>query len=108
MLFDVGLKEDFREQPANTHVAVGEEARMACQPPRGLPEPSARWKKDGEMIQPGGRLRVEPEGSLVISNARKEDSGVYICIGFNAAGQRESDPARLSVLGRSTLITYYA
>jgi hypothetical protein len=95
-----GLREDFREQPANTHVAVGETATMACQPPKGLPEPSARWKKDGEMVQPGGRLRLDSEGSLIISDARKEDSGVYICIGFNAAGQRESSPARLSVLGK--------
>ncbi|POI25537.1 hypothetical protein CIB84_010713 [Bambusicola thoracicus] len=28
-------------------VAVGEPAVMECQPPRGHPEPTISWKKDG-------------------------------------------------------------
>lgn len=31
-------------------VAVGEPAVMECQPPRGHPEPTISWKKDGSPL----------------------------------------------------------
>lgn len=44
------LRDDFRQNPSDVMVAVGEPAVMECQPPRGHPEPTISWKKDGTSL----------------------------------------------------------
>lgn len=38
-------------------------------------------------------------GKLMISQARKTDAGMYVCVGKNMVGERDSDPAELVVYG---------
>ncbi|OXB63827.1 hypothetical protein ASZ78_007759, partial [Callipepla squamata] len=40
-------------------------------------------------------------GKLMISNTRKSDAGMYTCVGTNMVGERDSDPAELTVFGVS-------
>lgn len=41
-------------------------------------------------------------GKLMISNTRKSDAGMYTCVGTNMVGERDSDPAELTVFGKMT------
>lgn len=38
----------------------------------------------------------------MITNTRKSDAGKYICVGTNMVGERESEIAELTVLGKSS------
>lgn len=35
----------------------------------------------------------------MISNTRKSDAGMYICVGTNMVGERESETAQVTVFG---------
>lgn len=36
----------------------------------------------------------------MISNTRKSDAGMYVCVGTNMVGEKDSDPAELVVFGK--------
>lgn len=40
----------------------------------------------------------------MISNTRKSDAGMYVCVGTNMVGEKDSDPAELVVFGESLLL----
>uniref|UniRef100_A0A673Z733 Roundabout guidance receptor 1 n=1 Tax=Salmo trutta TaxID=8032 RepID=A0A673Z733_SALTR len=94
------LRDDFRQNPADVIVAAGEPAVLECQPPRGHPEPTISWRKDGTNIKDRDERVTIRGGKLMITNARKSDAGKYICVGTNMVGERESEIAELTVLER--------
>ncbi|XP_036381741.1 roundabout homolog 1 isoform X2 [Megalops cyprinoides] len=94
------LRDEFRVQPSDVEVAVGEVAVMNCTPPTGHPEPNVTWKKDGVPINCTDEHYTVFNGKLVIAPTQKNDSGVYVCVASNTVGVRESRAARLSVLAR--------
>ncbi|KAF8795105.1 Roundabout like protein [Argiope bruennichi] len=92
------LREDFRVVPKFVSAAVGESSTLECTPPKGHPEPTVRWRKDGEVVNTGkGRIRIVPPGNLVISEVRQSDEGRYTCVAENMAGMRESVPVHMAV-----------
>uniref|UniRef100_A0A3B4CUJ4 Roundabout, axon guidance receptor, homolog 1 (Drosophila) n=1 Tax=Pygocentrus nattereri TaxID=42514 RepID=A0A3B4CUJ4_PYGNA len=94
------LRDDFRQNPADVMVAEGEPAVLECQPPRGHPEPTISWRKDGANINDRDERITIRSGKLMITNARKSDAGKYVCVGTNMVGERESEIAELTVLER--------
>uniref|UniRef100_UPI00398F21F7 roundabout homolog 2 isoform X4 n=1 Tax=Pristiophorus japonicus TaxID=55135 RepID=UPI00398F21F7 len=98
------LRDDFRQNPTDVVVAAGEPAIMECQPPRGHPEPTIFWKKDKTTISDRDDRITIRGGKLMISNTKRSDAGMYICVGTNMVGERDSDPAELTVFERPTFI----
>lgn len=43
----------------------------------------------------------------MISNTRKSDAGMYVCVGTNMVGEKDSDPAELVVFGRFVVLFFY-
>lgn len=51
-----------------------------------------------------GNLSQIRGGKLMISNTRKSDAGMYVCVGTNMVGEKDSDPAELKVFGESPAV----
>ncbi|XP_072342827.1 roundabout homolog 1 isoform X3 [Scyliorhinus torazame] len=103
-LYVASLREEFRQQPSNMVVALGEQAEMECLPPRGHPEPTVTWKKDGAPLNEKDEHYRITVDKLIISHTHWSDSGVYICVAVNIVGRRESQAARISILEKPTFI----
>ncbi len=46
-------------------------------------------------------------GKLMISHTRKSDAGMYVCVGTNMVGERDSDPAELVVFGKFNSLAHF-
>ncbi|XP_074832786.1 roundabout homolog 3 isoform X12 [Carettochelys insculpta] len=98
------LRDDFRQVPGDVVVAAGEPAVLECVPPRGHPEPTISWKKDGVRISDKDERVTIRGGKLMMSHARKSDAGTYVCVATNMVGERDSEPAQLVVFERPTFL----
>uniref|UniRef100_A0A8C7FY88 Roundabout, axon guidance receptor, homolog 2 (Drosophila) n=1 Tax=Oncorhynchus kisutch TaxID=8019 RepID=A0A8C7FY88_ONCKI len=96
--------DDFRQNPTDVVVAAGEPAILECIPPRGHPEPTIYWKKDKVRIEDKEDRITIRGGKLMISNTRKSDAGMFICVGTNMVGERDSETAQLTVFERPTFL----
>ncbi|XP_032667752.1 roundabout homolog 2-like [Odontomachus brunneus] len=93
------LRDEFRAEPQNTRVAAGETALLECGPPRGHPEPTLHWKRNGHIIdlEATKRITLVDGGNLMISDVKQADQGKYQCIAENMVGAKESAIATLTV-----------
>ncbi|MED6247509.1 Roundabout 2 [Ataeniobius toweri] len=98
------LRDDFRQAPSDVVVAAGEPAMLECVPPRGHPEPSVFWKRNNVRVSTKDDRISMQGGKLMISTTRKSDAGMYVCVGTNMVGERDSDPAELVVYERPVLV----
>ncbi|XP_054079254.1 roundabout homolog 3 [Rissa tridactyla] len=94
------LRDDFRQPPGDVVVAAGDPAVLECVPPRGHPEPSVSWTKDGARLSDKDERLTMRGGKLMVASARKSDAGVYVCVATNVVGERASEPAELVVFER--------
>ncbi|XP_048824307.1 roundabout homolog 3 [Lagopus muta] len=94
------LRDDFRQSPGDVVVAAGEPAVLECIPPRGHPEPTVTWKKDGTRLSDKDERITIRGGKLMMATTRKSDAGIYVCVATNMVGERDSEPAELVVFER--------
>jgi len=100
------LRDEFREHPPHSlDVPLGGETVIPCRPPRAKPDARVRWTKDGDPVDETSdgaqRIAVEDSGTLRIRDTSADDIGVYVCVAYNVAGERESIPCQLTVKGIS-------
>ncbi|XP_041864948.1 roundabout homolog 2-like isoform X2 [Melanotaenia boesemani] len=98
------LRDDFKQNPQDVVVAVGETANFECQPPRGHPDPTTFWRKDKTRVDLKDDRFTVRGGKLTISNTKKSDSGIFVCVASNMVGERESEKAQLSVFERPAFV----
>ncbi|XP_072115217.1 uncharacterized protein [Mobula birostris] len=68
---------------------VDTDIALACQVPMGIPR-SILWMKDNEVITSGQYQFMEDNRTLLISQAKKSDCGMYSCLVENAVSQENS------------------
>ncbi|XP_066495820.1 roundabout homolog 4 isoform X2 [Tiliqua scincoides] len=101
-LYVEALQDEFRLHPSDLEVTAGEPLKLECTPPRGHPEPTISWKKNGVPInEENGHYEVS-NTKLLINHALKSDAGAYVCVANNQVGERVSRAARVSVLEKPT------
>ncbi|XP_012591877.2 hemicentin-1 [Microcebus murinus] len=78
-----GLSQD---KPVEISVLAGEEVTLPCEV-KSLPPPVITWAKETQLISPfSPRHMFLPSGSMKITETRISDSGMYLCVATNIAG----------------------
>ncbi|XP_035284586.1 leucine-rich repeat and immunoglobulin-like domain-containing nogo receptor-interacting protein 1 [Anguilla anguilla] len=75
-------------KPQEARVEEGHTALFSCRAD-GDPAPAISWLTPQlAPLSPTGRVRVLPDGSLEVRYAQVQDSGTYLCVAANAAGNQ--------------------
>ncbi|XP_068397521.1 hemicentin-1 isoform X4 [Eschrichtius robustus] len=78
-----GLSQD---KPVEISVLAGVEVTLPCEV-KSLPPPIITWAKETQLISPfSPRHTFLPSGSMKITETRVSDSGMYLCVATNIAG----------------------
>ncbi|GMR47959.1 hypothetical protein PMAYCL1PPCAC_18154 [Pristionchus mayeri] len=91
------MRKHFEQTPSSTRLREGSQLALPCVPPLAHPSPTIEWTKNGELIIPDNYLIIASDGSLLLSSARLQDGGNYVCIAKNVAGSRSTPPASIHV-----------
>ena len=95
------LKKEFETPPYSQQILEGKPLELRCHPPRGKPEPTISWLKNGQLIDDSdSNYIVTQEGHLIFVNAKLADSGNYTCVATNIAAERKSIPAEINIFGK--------
>lgn len=81
---------------------------LECSAPRGTPEPTVSWRKNGQKIDTNStkRIRLVDGSNLAIQDVRQTDEGRYQCVAKNIVGIRESQVAYLKINGTQLFLIF--
>ncbi|KAJ1172187.1 hypothetical protein NDU88_004037, partial [Pleurodeles waltl] len=75
-----------RDKAIEVSVTAGEDALLPCEV-KSLPPPVITWAKEGQLISPfSPRHTILSSGSMKVLETRVSDSGLYLCVASNIAG----------------------
>ncbi|KAI3368574.1 hypothetical protein L3Q82_025583, partial [Scortum barcoo] len=84
-------------EPVKMSVIEGKDAILPCEV-RSVPPPTISWAKERQLISPFSPRHTQlPSGSMKILETRVSDSGLYVCVASNIAGNL-TQSIELSVL----------
>ncbi|XP_060933914.1 hemicentin-1 [Limanda limanda] len=87
----------FSAEPVRMSVIEGEDVVLPCEV-HSVPPPTISWAKERQLISPFSPRHTQlPSGSMKILESRVSDSGLYVCVASNIAGNLTQSVA-LSVL----------
>ncbi|KAG7230562.1 hypothetical protein INR49_025278 [Caranx melampygus] len=73
-------------EPVRMSVVEGEDAILPCEV-HSVPPPTISWAKERQLISPFSPRHTQlPSGSMKILETRVSDSGLYVCVASNIAG----------------------
>ncbi|XP_074490966.1 hemicentin-1 isoform X1 [Sebastes fasciatus] len=73
-------------EPMRMSVIEGEDAILPCEV-HSVPPPTISWAKERQLISPFSPRHTQlPSGSMKILETRVSDSGLYVCVASNIAG----------------------
>ncbi|XP_031715320.1 hemicentin-1 isoform X1 [Anarrhichthys ocellatus] len=73
-------------EPMKMSVIEGEDAILPCEV-HSVPPPTISWAKERQLISPFSPRHTQlPSGSMKILETRVSDSGLYVCVALNIAG----------------------
>ena len=81
LLVVVSLPQFTVKPPSKIMESIGANMTLNCSA-AGDPQPVIRWKRQGYQLPVGRSQQID--GTLVIRNVQKEDSGNYICVATSA------------------------
>ncbi|KAM6184061.1 hemicentin-2 [Erethizon dorsatum] len=91
------------------HFSQGAEVKVSCSA-SGYPAPHLSWNREGLALQEDSRIRVDPQGTLIIQGVAPEDAGNYTCWAANEVGTDEetvtlyyTDPPSVSAVNAVVL-----
>ncbi|KAI7799480.1 hemicentin-1 isoform X1 [Triplophysa rosa] len=91
-----GIKSNLDEL-LEMSVTVGDDVTLPCEV-KSVPPPIITWAKDKQLISPFSPRHVQlSSGSMTITETRVTDSGIYVCVATNIAGNF-TQTVKLSVL----------
>ena len=83
------LRRDFDTPPYAQLIEQGRQGELRCHPPKGSPPARvSHWTRDGRRIDPATdpNFIQSSSGSLLILQARMEDTANYTCVATNDYG----------------------
>lgn len=91
-------KPEITVEEVFVHTKAGDKAELVCKV-HGTPKPKVEWKKDGQPIVEGGKIKLlnmHSKHSLIIKSVEKSDFGEYTC---HASSERGSASETLEISG---------
>lgn len=92
---EVNLLPDFKVSPIESLEIVEMESFLLDCSAKGYPMPTVKWNYDGKILDRNqihdDRFTIFENFSLLLHEARQEDSGTYACIIGNSAGIKRKE-----------------
>ncbi|CAG5863670.1 unnamed protein product [Menidia menidia] len=81
------IRGNSKDSPVVVNVLVGKQVTLECES-NAIPPPTITWYKNGRAVTESANLHILAEGRILeIRGAEVSDTGQYVCMATNVAGQ---------------------